>query len=284
LPTFVVLIGEMSRHSEHDRVARREGAVEEAAFLVGSPNRVQLLAELYESDRCSRDALRAAVDASRTTVQRNLTALEDRGWVRRSGRQYRLTPCGELVAAEVLSFADATATAKRLRDVLQWLPREEFDFDLRLLADASITQATSSDPYAPVHRQAATMESAERFCGLLPSVSPTALNAAHHRISDGDGEWTFIVAADSLAALESRPASAAPLLDCAGADCVEVYSYAGDVPFYLGVSGQHVQLGVEDDEGVPRGLVETDHDRVRGWADDVVARYRRQASAYDPAG
>jgi len=272
----------MSRHPERDPATRREGAVEEAAFVVGSPNRVQLLAELYESDRCSRDDLREAVDASRTTVQRNLAALEDRGLVRGSGREYRLTPCGELVATVALSFLDATATAKKLRDVLRWLPREQVDFDLRLLADATVTRATSSDPYAPVLRQAATLRDADRFRGLLPSLSPTALDAAHHRSTDADGEWTLLVAAESLDALASRQASATPLLDCAGTDGVEVCSYAGEVPFYLGLTDQQVQLGVGNEQGVPRGLVETDHERVRRWADEVFARYRRQASVYDP--
>jgi len=49
---------------------------------------------------------------------------------------------------------------------------------------------------------------------------------------------------------------------------------------YLGIAdGTTVQIGVEDDDGIPRALLETTNESVRAWAESMFSKYT--ASAVD---
>ncbi|MFB6172369.1 MAG: helix-turn-helix transcriptional regulator [Haloarculaceae archaeon] len=273
----------MSRHgpAAADQRSEFERRLEEVSFLAGSTCRVRLLSVLARRGRLTRDELRDVADASRTTVQRNLDALEERGWIASSAREYRATPCGALVVEELCGLLETVGVAVQLQTGLQWLPRGALDFDLRHLADARVTVATASDPYAPVNRYAQTLEAATRFRGVVSSVGFDAL-----RTVDGtaDRDWTVVLDADALETLQTTAAYAAAFASSVQAESVDLYVYGGGVPFSLGLVDGRVEIGVEDDEGMPRALIETESERVREWAAETVADYRQQAERYDPAG
>jgi hypothetical protein len=50
------------------------------------------------------------------------------------------------------------------------------------------------------------------------------------------------------------------------------------LPFYLGLAdGDRIQVGLADEDGLPRALLETDDDRIRAWAEGVYEDYREPA-------
>lgn len=51
-----------------------------------------------------------------------------------------------------------------------------------------------------------------------------------------------------------------------------------EVPFCLGIVDGLVQIGVEDDEGVPRALAESSSDELREWARERFAAFEQRAS------
>lgn len=262
-----------------DQTAGAAAGVNEVAFLVGSPHRIRILQELFERGTRTRDDLRDCVDASRTTVQRNVQALEERGWITNSSVEYSITPCGALVAAELLDVIETTALATELRDVLRWLPQSEIGFDLHELQDARITVSRPANPYAPANRHAETLAETGRFQGLITSLSLPALNAVHPRVAAEEGDWTIVAGVEALDTLDSSPEYADGFEDFRDADCVDLYSYDGSVPFYLGLVGETVQLGLENDEGMPQALIESDSPAVRDWAERTLAEYERESDA-----
>lgn len=110
---------------------------------------MRLLRALAERDELSRDELRREFDASRTTIQRNLDALVERGWVENSNRTYSIAPCGELAAEEFSACYRKMRAVNRLQPFLRWTSTE--DLDLAHLSGAAVVVATESDPYAPVN-------------------------------------------------------------------------------------------------------------------------------------
>jgi hypothetical protein len=51
-----------------------------------------------------------------------------------------------------------------------------------------------------------------------------------------------------------------------------------ELPFYLGLTDDGcVQIGVEDDDGLPRSLLETTDGDVMEWAESVYRKYRAEA-------
>lgn len=79
-------------------------AIRRIAFLSRSPTRVRVLERLLRDGECRRRDLRETLDASRSTVSRTLSTLEDRDWVARTEAGYRLTPAGAVVAEGYLEL------------------------------------------------------------------------------------------------------------------------------------------------------------------------------------
>lgn len=252
--------------------------VSEIAFLVGSPHRVRILRALYDQDGCTRGELRALVDASRTTVQRNVQALEERGWITNASVEYAITPAGALVTEELLGLVETMQLATDLRDVLCWLPRAELGFDLRELNDATITVATPTNPYAPVNRLADTLETAGQLRGIFSAATLATLDIAHARVAVDGVDWSIVLAATVHEALESSPAYAERFDDLLAADRFDLYAYPDGVPFYLGIFDDELQLGIENGDGVLKALVQSTSATVREWGAKVFTDYRARST------
>ena len=54
-----------------------------------------------------------------------------------------------------------------------------------------------------------------------------------------------------------------------------------EIGYYLGLFDDVTQIGVEDDDGVPRALVETDADEIRAWATRTYESYRSQSRPFE---
>ncbi|MFC4439006.1 hypothetical protein ACFO3C_15155 [Halostagnicola sp. GCM10023398] len=88
-------------------------------------------------------------DVSRATLARILGDFEQRGWVTRDSRQYETTPVGDYVAKEFTDLLKRFEPVPGLNEVVEWFPREGFDFDLGCLAGAEIIRPSKSDALAP---------------------------------------------------------------------------------------------------------------------------------------
>jgi len=144
-------------------------SLDEIDWLTQSENRVAVLEALQEG-REERSALQELTGVSRVTSNRMLAALEEHDWIIRDEHEHEITPTGRMVAEDLDRLLDTTETAAKLGDIQQYLPVEEFDFDLRRLGNARITQPTPNDTMKPLTRSAeAVVEAAHlRLIGDAP--------------------------------------------------------------------------------------------------------------------
>lgn len=255
----------------------RPDPLDAVAFLARAPNRAALLDALRRDGPLDRRALRDRFDAARTTLGRNLDALEERGWVTTDDGGYAVTPAGAAVADDFAALRDTAEAAGRLQPALEWLTADAFPATLDAFADAAVVTADGGDPYAPVNRHVAALRSAERVRCLLPVVGLNALDAARERVRAGESEHELVVDSTVADVLRSDPSYAPGVEELAASDRVAVHVCDDDVPFYLGVLDDLVQVGVSDDDGVPRALVETDDAAARAWAAETYRSYRDRA-------
>ena len=73
-------------------------ALEQISFLTRSEPRVRILTHLLDAGPTSQREFRSAVETSRSTVTRALSALEEQDWIVQNGDGYHLTPSGRLIA------------------------------------------------------------------------------------------------------------------------------------------------------------------------------------------
>lgn len=253
------------------------GAVE---FLARSASRAELLAELAEAERMDKRELRERLDASRTTIGRNLEALEDRHWIANGNGTYEITQLGELVVDDFFELLETVGTANRLTEFVRWIPEEEFDLDIRHLDDARVAFAQSDSPYAPVNRHVQTLESADRVRLLLPIVGVEPMKTLRRQLRNG-ARCESIVAPPLADTFRSDEQYAALIegLRRTGDFTIEVADEP--IPYYVGLVDDTVQIGVEDENGMPRALLETESEEAIEWAKRTYERYARTATPFE---
>jgi predicted transcriptional regulator len=256
-------------------------AFEELQFLVRSPARLRILRELSEDPGLDRRELDSRLEVSRTTVSRNLDRLVEREWVEEDRGTYRATPCGELLATELTDVLETVERARQVRPFFQWVSTESFDLGCRQLRDADVVVSTPGNPYAPVDRHVDRLSTARRLRCVLPVTGRRALETVEQAVRDGATSFEVVVAQEVAASFEHDD-SLAPIFEgFRSHDRIEVFVTDAQVPYYLGIVDDVVQVGVGDDDGVPRALVESNDEAVREWAAETYRRYRESARPLD---
>lgn len=253
-------------------------AIEQIEFLARSEPRVRAMEFLREADAATQHECRERLDASRSTVARTLSGLEERGWIEQSGRTYRLTPAGAIVADAFLDLVDTLEATEELSTFLRWFPHDEFDLDLADLRTASVTTSTQSDPYAPANRQTQLMRESDCFRGMLPAIEIEGCRMMHRRCLEDDLDAETIVSPSVAETItEGEYARLFREMVASGAHTVLVAD--SELPLYLGLTDEtEAHVGVDDEEGFPRALLVSDAESVREWAESVYADWRDRAT------
>lgn len=259
---------------------RKGDAIETLEFVVRSPSRVRILETLSEMGVASKESLAAEVDVVRTTLQRSLQGLADRGLVRERDRRYEITSAGSLATAGLSTALDRVAAAKRLGPVLERIPAETFGFDIERLADATVVESTTANPYAPVDRHAATLADADHGRLVLPATGAKPLETVRDAIDSG-ATFELVVTRSVAETFRTESPIADVFASVAEQDGLSVSVSDDEIGFYLGVIDDAVQIGVHDESGVPTALLESTDDRVREWAIDRFEAFERGSTPMD---
>ncbi|WP_411967485.1 helix-turn-helix transcriptional regulator [Haloferax sp. YSSS75] len=241
-------------------------------FLAGSRCRVTILSELCENGSLHRTDFDRILDTARTTITRNLDALINHDLVERQSRTYYLTLQGEFIASELADLVEIIQATDKLKPILEQLSVSEIEFDPLLLAEGTVTVSSSSNPYAPVNQHIGRMGSAHHVKCLLPSLGFNPLRAAERGLLDSGAKHELVVDTDVAETFRSNPEYTEPLNHLLDTGILTLYVSDEEIPYYLGVLDDTVQIGVSD-EGIPRALLETKSDDVKEQAVDILNNY-----------
>lgn len=251
--------------------------IEGVNFLTQSPVRMRILQLLHETDRQTKEEIRTEIDAARTTVQRNLDALAERGWITNDLREYAITSLGTAVFTDVSTAADTVRIVETFAPFLRWFPEDELEFDIRSLTDASITVSDTTTPYAPLNRHIELLKEADRFRCLLPSIGLQPMLVARDCIVRHGQTHESVISGELEQTIRTEQEYAELLEEMLEADHYDAFVSNETIAYYLGIADDRVQIGVEDDDGIPRAIVETSADEIREWADQTYRSYKSRA-------
>lgn len=242
-------------------------------FLSGSHHRIEILRTLRASGPATRREIRESVDASRSTVRRTLEGFLERDWIASTKAGYRITAAGGFVADEFERFGGTVRVTDEYAPLLQNLPDGVLDVDATWLDGAALTAATEANPYAPARKQTETVRNAERFRGLLPSIELEGARLVHERIVEGDLTASIVLPQAVAETVRSEP-FADLFREKIATGRLDVYAYDGEVPLYLGLPDDDaVEIGSENDEGIPRALLQSTDADLRAWGEDTFEEY-----------
>ncbi|MFD1512009.1 helix-turn-helix transcriptional regulator [Halomarina rubra] len=263
-----------------------ESPFDDIAFLARSPNRVRVLAALSSGPH-TRDDLRSTTDVSAVTVKRSVADLLERGWAEEvapagGGRTYRTTRLGDHVLADFSRLETTVRAAQRLGPVVEWLPEDLLDLDLRVFADAFVLDPDRYDPTAQLDRWLDLTRSAEHTTLVTNVVSEVLLDAYRDCIVDGGMRFEAVLSASAADRVDASPRMRAWTREMLDTDRATLYRSEASLPHVVGVFGDTVGVVATDDYGATRVGIESDAEAVREWARATYERYRADATPFVP--
>lgn len=242
-------------------------------FLADSPSRIAVLEALQAGPR-ERNDLQETVDVSRSTINRILDGLTERGWLARDGHQYRITPSGRNVTAQFTTLLETIESDWQLHEVVHWLPTENPGFDTKLFADATITKADPSAPYRPIER---LMElGADAGAARTRSFGTRPLPGYFDQWELHEGSTAEIIFSPLVieAIRRSPPDGTAELLT-AGRLSFRVHD---DLPCGLTLYDDRVAFcGYDQTTGMLHAVVDTDSSDAFEWAEAIYESYHSES-------
>ena len=164
---------------------------------------------------------------------------------------------------------DTARTVSELSEFLRWMSTDASTPDFLRFRDG--------DPYAPERKQTEILRTAERLRFLLPSVDIEGTKTLTEETTGHALEAGTILSPSLESTFESG--EFAPYVrEVIESGRSTLFVAERNLPSYLGLADDgRVQIGVEDDAGFPRSLLETTDADVRAWAEGVYRTYCEQA-------
>lgn len=237
-----------------------------AAYLAGSPVRVEILRALRREPRRPAD-LTAAIDATRTTVQRILAGFRERNWVVKREAAYHVTPTGTRVHDAYEELLDEVERAEQFGQFAADLERVGADIPAEALNDGDLTVAPERNPLAAVDRITELLR--EGRGAEIRAVSPVVIqqfNDAATNALDSGGEITLVIDRDVVeTSVDSFSAATDRALNDDGAT---VYVSSNRIEYGLFRYDDLACVTAYDRRNNPRCVLESQDQAVTEWADE----------------
>lgn len=253
-----------------------DAPLEEIEFLALSPNRVDVL-RLLSAGRYTRTELARETGASQATLGRILGDFDERSWIERDGSEYTATATGQLVAAGFTDLQNILETERRLRGIVEYLPTEEFGFDIRRLAEATITVPTQTRPNAPLQRLLSLLREGDEVRTFSHAFNEQTLTVVREQTQAGDQTFEGVFSRGAIDALADDASLRGQLRDLLATDRASVRIRDDGVPLAAMIVDDVVYFLLRDDHGILRASVDIDDAAVRSWARDAFDDYWESA-------
>jgi len=245
-----------------------DSPLDDIEFLARSPHRVEVLNALAERPQ-SRADLRALTGMSSSTIGRMLGEFENRNWISREEHQYEATQLGSFVAEGVMTLVGRMETEQKLRDVMQWFPSDEVDFDVvGSLRDAEIVVPTESDPTAPIRHAGKQLHTGRRLRFLTTQVTVSYFDSIREAVVRNGMTVEGVVTPAAYDILRNDTSIGAVYQDLYDSDDAAFF-VTDDVPLIVQIIDDTVGVGLVDGAKNPRGLVCSDDETLHRWAVDT---------------
>lgn len=242
-------------------------------FLADSPDRLKLLEQVDDGPGGPRD-FAADLDQSRRSIQRNLAAFEERGWVEKRDGEYHLTTKGDVVAREHREYVTALDAVEANDQLYRHLPREIAP-DPAWLGDAMVVLAEPDHPQAPVSHYVSVVESVDtdEIRMISPVLSRIFHDAHAQRVVEGVRTDLVLDADRVTAAREKNPGEFATVV---AVPTFTLYRRPDPIDFGLTITDDRALLLAYDD-GQIRACLDATDPAVVNWARDQFDRVRRRS-------
>lgn len=240
-------------------------------------DRSALVERLVDGPKEKRE-LTDELPVSRSTVNRAIRELETLDLVERTNGAYRATDLCRSTADRLSRLVDSVGYEARLQELRKWVPEGTLDIDLANADDAEVLLPEPGNPYGMVNRHVKRLRQERPHRSVLQLTGLHAYEVGRDRIVEDGVETDIVAQPDVVDVLVTDPEFEPVTAAMAETGVYRLFEIDEEVPYFVGVYGDVVQIGV-DEGGEPRAVFESTDSRVREWAnrriDDYVERAKR---------
>ncbi|WP_336339392.1 helix-turn-helix transcriptional regulator [Haloarcula brevis] len=241
--------------------------------------RYEFLVEL--STPKTKPELVAALDRSRSTVDRAVGALREADLVERTGSEYVVTYAGRQAMVAYEGFRDRLDALHRAHPVLSALPAD-VDIDPAVLHDADVETASPSAPTAPTEQTVDVLDGTTSFQGTGPAVFPRYVDIIESLWSDTAVDVELVVTDAVVESLDSAHPDRRDTLEALSN--VSLYVTGEPMPYAVWTAdradGAVSGIVVYTETGI-KGTINNDTEAMNEWAREKYEAYRRNARPLD---
>jgi predicted transcriptional regulator len=224
--------------------------------------------------------LMTALDSPRTTLQRNLSVLEDQGWIENTDAGYTVTTAGMLIREEVATMNKTVETINNMAPFLEAM-NAPLTLDIDKLRDARLTVPDSVQPNAPMKRLLDAFEGADRVRGCLPVVSWVLVERSRRAADDVISGHEYVISREAIEALHQQfPANNKERSERNQSADIDLYVYEEDLPYGLFVARDRLALAVYNEKGRIQALIDAANETTIAWGEQVYERYKQQSKQF----
>lgn len=249
--------------------------LDDIEYLVRSEHRIRVLDMLAAEPRTRAD-LMDATGVSRVTMGRMLGDMENKGWIKREGQQYRITSFAQLLADDLDRLLSTAGMAQRLRDANRWLPLAELDIDLRWLSEATVVLPERGNSVAPMDRLDELFALGEQVRILAGGIARSSTLTHREQTVEGTQSFAAVYTSEAIDAASTSSEMTRWFQEIIEAD-QEIYRYDGKVPCGMGIIDETVVLTGHDGQGGFRALLEGNSEALHSWAESIFQEYKEES-------
>ncbi|ELY96439.1 helix-turn-helix transcriptional regulator [Natrialba taiwanensis] len=253
-----------------------ESALERLEFLIASPNRYRLLRSLSES-AASPDVLGEELDIPRSTLRRNLTVLENQGYISQvvTENRYEVTIAGEIASEAVENALSTIEFGASIGPFFERFPAE-LPISLDALTSCDITISTTDTPFEPLYHVRRNVMGATCVRGFVPTINPLYIDTLHECIAE---DLTLEVVAPPSGYESASPDYDETLAAIGASENITLYE-SDSVPGYaLGIVDGMVLLGTFDERMRTHSVIAApSQSELRRWATESYDEIKATAT------
>lgn len=231
--------------------------------------------DAFADQSLDKRALAEQLDVSRPTAYRIITSFLEYDLIQPADSGYELTRYGTIIEEAVRTYHRDVSRAESLKTLLHELP-EDIEFDYRLFADATVTEATYDDPFRPMNRFIELFEDTAQIKGFNKSfLEPMYIELAHEQIEAGlESDIIYDPKVIELV-LEEYPNLGESALE---RDHVRAAVH-DDLPIAMAIFEDRIGIGIHTESmGAPIAWIDTDDPDAIAWGERLFEQYRSEAT------
>jgi len=226
-----------------------------------------------------RQDIERELEISRATSHRFTKRLIELGLIRKVDGTFHLTGYGEAVLDEVFRFETNVKAGRRLAPLLDAICEYHREFVVGPFADARVTTAEPTNPYAPMERFVSLVADTETFQGFnTTQMVPASIGAFGEGLFAGTDTEVIYLPETIETVLANDPQRTRKAIESGS---LRLRS-RDSLPYGLAIFDDRVGIGgYDEDTGVLEVFVDTDAAIAREWAEGVYELFAADSEPID---